>query len=198
MPTTKEISQPDMLCRLKNGDDSAFGELVNQNWDKIYKRANSLLANKQDAEEVAQDTFIRARKSIDSFRGDCSISTWLYRIATNLARNKHWYWWRRKRSHSISLDMPVDDNSTLTFTDVISSEAQDPAQEAVSAEFINSIPKAINSLPEKYSSVLKLRLEKDMNYDDIAKELGITVGTVKSRLSRAREFLREALHQQES
>ena len=196
MPTTKEISQPDMLCRLKNGDDSAFGELVNQNWDKIYKRANSLLANKQDAEEVAQDTFIRARKSIDSFRGDCSISTWLYRIATNLARNKHWYWWRRKRSHSISLDMPVDDNSTLTFTDVISSEAQDPAQEAVSAEFINSIPKAINSLPEKYSSVLKLRLEKDMNYDDIAKELGITVGTVKSRLSRAREFLREALREQ--
>lgn len=198
MPTTKEISQPDMLCRLKNGDDSAFGELVNQNWDKIYKRANSLLANKQDAEEVAQDTFIRARKSIDSFRGDCSISTWLYRIATNLARNKHWYWWRRKRSHSISLDMPVDDNSTLTFTDVISSEAQDPAQEAVSSEFINSIPKAINSLPEKYSSVLKLRLEKDMNYDDIAKELGITVGTVKSRLSRAREFLREALREQES
>ncbi len=196
MPTTKEISQPDMLCRLKNGDDSAFGELVNQNWDKIYKRANSLLANKQDAEEVAQDTFIRARKSIDSFRGDCSISTWLYRIATNLARNKHWYWWRRKRSHSISLDMPVDDDSTLTFTDVISSEAQNPAQEAVSAEFINSIPKAINSLPEKYSSVLKLRLEKDMNYDDIAKELGITVGTVKSRLSRAREFLREALREQ--
>lgn len=196
MPTTKEISQPDMLCRLKNGDDSAFGELVNQNWDKIYKRANSLLANKQDAEEVAQDTFIRARKSIDSFRGDCSISTWLYRIATNLARNKHWYWWRRKRTHSISLDMPVGDDSTLTFTDVISSEAQDPAQEAVSSEFINSIPKAINSLPEKYSSVLKLRLEKDMNYDDIAKELGITVGTVKSRLSRAREFLREALREQ--
>lgn len=102
-----ETSNPDkLLTKLKNGDDCAFSELVETHWEKIYNRANSLLSNHQDAEEVAQDTFLRARKSIGNFRGDCSISTWLYHIATNLARNKHWYWWRRKRSESVSLDSP--------------------------------------------------------------------------------------------
>lgn len=88
-----ETSNPDkLLTKLKSGDDCAFSELVETHWEKIYNRANSLLSNHQDAEEVAQDTFLRARKSIVNFRGDCSISTWLYHIATNLARNKHWYW----------------------------------------------------------------------------------------------------------
>ena len=97
-----ETSNSDkLLTKLKNGDDCAFSELVETYWEKIYNRANSLLSNHQDAEEVAQDTFLRARKSIGNFRGDCSISTWLYHIATNLARNKHWYWWRRKRSESV-------------------------------------------------------------------------------------------------
>mgnify|MGYP000572805509 FL=1 len=63
------------LSRLKSGDDCAFNELVQSNWEKIYNRANGLLDNRQDAEEVAQDTFLRARKSLCNFRGDCSIST---------------------------------------------------------------------------------------------------------------------------
>lgn len=103
------------LSKLKSGDDCAFNELVQSHWEKIYNRANGLLGNRQDAEEVAQDTFLRARKSICNFRGDCSISTWLYHIATNLARNKHWYWWRRKRSQSVSLDSPIAENEDVSF-----------------------------------------------------------------------------------
>ncbi len=182
-----------LLERLKGGDDVAFGELVNSNWEKIYNRANSLLDNHQDAEEVAQDTFIRARKSIGKFRGECSLSTWLYRIATNLAHNKHWYWWRRKRGNSVSLDAPLGDESDMTISDVLSGDERDPADCAATTELMELLPRAMQAIPEKYAEVIRLRNESDMSYEDIARNLNISVGTVKSRLSRAREYLREEL-----
>lgn len=194
MAKTIQTTSPDnLLERLKGGDDVAFGELVNSHWDKIYNRANSLLDNRQDAEEVAQDTFIRARKSIGNFRGECSLSTWLFRIATNLAHNKHWYWWRRKRSSSISLDMPVGEDGDMTVCDIIEGDEQNPAECAITSELVELLPKAMSAIPAKYADVLKLRNEFDMSYDEIAEKLGLSVGTVKSRLSRAREFLREEL-----
>lgn len=191
MDTTVEHSAPNkMLDRLKNRDDCAFGELVNTHWDKIYNRANSLLSNHQDAEEVAQDTFLRARKSIVNFRGECSLSTWLYHIATNLARNKHWYWWRRKRGESVSLDSQVGDDENTKLCDVIAGDDDTPAEETESNEFARTLPEAIASLPAKYGDVIKLRVARDLSYEEISAELGISVGTVKSRLSRAREYLR--------
>lgn len=191
MDTTVEHSAPNkMLDRLKNGDDCAFGELVNTHWEKIYNRANSLLSNHQDAEEVAQDTFLRARKSIVKFRGECSLSTWLYHIATNLARNKHWYWWRRKRGESVSLDSQVGDDENTKLCDVIAGDDDTPAEETESNEFARTLPEAIASLPAKYGDVIKLRVARDLSYEEISAELGISVGTVKSRLSRAREYLR--------
>ena len=194
MAKSMESTCPDTLLeRLKGGDDVAFGELVNTHWDKIYNRANSLLDNRQDAEEVAQDTFIRARKSIGNFRGECSLSTWLYHIATNLAHNKHWYWWRRKRGESISLDTPIGEEGDMTVCDLIESGGQNPAESAAYSEFAELLPKAIDSLPAKYGEVLKLRNEEDLSYEEIAVRMNISVGTVKSRLSRAREYLREEL-----
>ena len=194
MDTTVEHSAPNkMLDRLKNGDDCAFGELVNTHWDKIYNRANSLLSNHQDAEEVAQDTFFCARKSIVNFRGECSLSTWLYHIATNLARNKHWYWWRRKRGESVSLDSQVGDDENTRLCDVIAGDDDTPAEETESNEFARTLPEAIASLPAKYGDVIKLRVARDLSYEEISAELGISVGTVKSRLSRAREYLRMEL-----
>ena len=188
---TSANQNPDnTLSRLKSGDDCAFNELVQSNWEKIYNRANGLLGNRQDAEEVAQDPFLRARKSLCNFRGDCSISTWLYHIATNLARNKHWYWWRRKRSQSVSLESPIAENEDVRFCDIIPGEDDTPAEEAESSEFITGIPAAMAALPPKYSEVIRLRVAEDLSYEEISERLDISVGTVKSRLSRAREFLR--------
>ncbi len=181
---TSANQNPDnTLSRLKSGDDCAFNELVQSNWEKIYNRANGLLGNRQDA-------FLRARKSLCNFRGDCSISTWLYHIATNLARNKHWYWWRRKRSQSVSLESPIAENEDVRFCDIIPGEDDTPAEEAESSEFITGIPAAMAALPPKYSEVIRLRVAEDLSYEEISERLDISVGTVKSRLSRAREFLR--------
>ena len=186
--TSVKACEEPFLERLKNGDEVAFGELVNEHWNKIYNRANSLLDNHQDAEEVAQDTFIKARKSIGSFRGDCSISTWLYHIATNLARNKHWYWWRRKRPQSISLDMQVDGEGSATLCDILTLDAETPAEQVDSEEFMRNLPKAIDALPPKYAQVIKMRNEQDLSYEEIASALNISVGTVKSRLHQARKI----------
>lgn len=190
---SEKNSSGELLERLKDGDEAAFGEMVKLNWEKIYNRANSLLSNQQDAEEVAQDTFIRARNSILKFRGECSISTWLYHIATNLSRNKHWYWWRRKRGSTLSFDATVGEDTTMTLADIIHNDDPTPLEELASGEFMAMLPKAIKSLPEKYSEVIRLRNEQDLSYEDIATKMNISVGTVKSRLSRAREYLRVEL-----
>lgn len=189
----KTIDSDDLLRRLKNGDETAMGELVRDNWDRVFSRAYGLLKNREDAEEVAQDTFLRAKNGAESFRGDCSASTWLHRIATNLARNKYWYWWRRKRGESVSIDSSVSADSELTLADTLACDAPNPADRALSREFSELLPLAMQSLDEKYSQVLRMRSELDMSYDEIAEELNLTVGTVKSRLSRAREQLRDAL-----
>ena len=83
-----------------------------------------LLKNKQDAEEVTQDAFIRAHRGLENFRGDASFSTWLYQIATNLAHNRYWYWFRRKRDQSISLDQPQCDDGSLTLENVMPCETK--------------------------------------------------------------------------
>ena len=104
----QEVALDRMLVdRFKGGDATAFDLLVTRYWDRIYGMVNQLLRNQQDAEEVTQDAFIRAHRGLVNFRGDSAFSTWLYQIATNLARNRYWYWWRRKRDKSISFDAPV-------------------------------------------------------------------------------------------
>jgi len=95
-----------LVDRFKGGDPTAFDQLVTRYWDRIYAMTNQLLRNQQDAEEVTQDAFIRAHRGLVNFRGDSAFSTWLYQIATNLARNRYWYWWRRKRDKSISFEAP--------------------------------------------------------------------------------------------
>jgi len=95
-----------LVERFKGGDATAFDQLVSRYWTRIYAMVSQLLRNHQDAEEVTQDAFIRAHRGLGNFRGESAFSTWLYQIATNLARNRYWYWWRRKRDQSISLDAP--------------------------------------------------------------------------------------------
>src|SRR6266567_3615904 len=115
-----------LVDRFKNGDQSAFDEMVTRYWDRIYSMVNQLLRNSQDAEEVTQDAFIRAHRGLVNFRGDSAFSTWLYQIATNLARNRYWYWWRRKRDKSVSFDAPISDNNDTPLSEVFVAELETP------------------------------------------------------------------------
>ena len=182
-----------LIERIKNGDNAAYDDIVSRYWDRIFARVFNLLKNQEDAEEVTQDAFIRAHRGLRNFRGEASFSTWLYQIATNLARNRYWYWFRRKRDYSVSLDQQISDEGDLTLQDVIPCDGENPSETAVTHEFVNRVSECMDNLSEKHREVLTLRNVKNMSYDAIAKKLNISVGTVKSRIARARENLRELM-----
>src|SRR5258708_6576180 len=182
-----------LIEELKNGNLQAFEEVVARYWNKIYWSVNKLVRNHQDAEEVTQDAFISLQKSIGNFRGEASLSTWLHCIAMNLARNRYWYWRRRKRDQSISIDAPVAESSTATIADLISDPTQDPEREVVTNEFVKRIARAMEQLKRPHRDILIMRNVNNLGYNEIAKHYGINVGTVKSRIARAREALRKKL-----
>ena len=182
-----------LVDRFKGGDQGAFEEMVSRYWDRIYAMVHQLLRNPQDAEEVTQDAFIRAHRGLENFRGDSAFSTWLYQIATNLARNRYWYWWRRKRDKSISFDQPVGEDSTTTFGEVFAADVETPEDAAVTQELIDRIARGMEKLSPKHREILILRNVKNLSYEEISGILQISVGTVKSRIARARESLRSKL-----
>ena len=182
-----------LVARFKDGDQAAFDEMVSRYWDRIYAMVHQLLRNPQDAEEVTQDAFIRAHRGLVNFRGDSAFSTWLYQIATNLARNRYWYWWRRKRDKSVSFDAPLGAENNLTLADIIPAEVQSPDDITVTQELVARIARGMDQLSAKHREILVLRNVKNMSYDEIAGILDLSVGTVKSRIARARDSLRSKL-----
>jgi len=182
-----------LIERIKAGDMAAYNVMVIRHYDRIFSRVSQLLNNKQDAEEVTQDAFIRAHRGLENFRGDASFSTWLYQIATNLAHNRYWYWFRRKRDQSISLDQPQCDDGSLTLENMMPCADENPAEAVVTQEFVDRVSTCMQYLNDKHKEVLILRNVKNLTYDEIAHQLDISVGTVKSRIARARESLRSLL-----
>ena len=191
---TDTIDADELLIeRIKAGDMAAYNVMVIRHYDRIFSRVLQLLNNKQDAEEVTQDAFIRAHRGLENFRGDASFSTWLYQIATNLAHNRYWYWFRRKRDQSISLDQPQCEDCSLTLENVMPCADENPAEAVVTQEFVDRVSACMQYLNDKHKEVLILRNVKNLTYDEIAQQLEISVGTVKSRIARARESLRGLL-----
>jgi len=191
---TPDVAIDDALVRRFNGgDETAFVEIIDRYQVKILSVTLALLHNHADADEITQDTFIRAHRGLVNFRGDSSLSTWLYRIAVNLSRNRYWYFFRRHRQDSISLDCALTEGKAGTFSDLVADAGQDPAQETVVNEFAALITRSMKRLEAHHREVLTLRNVLNRSYEQIATTLGINVGTVKSRIARARESLRACL-----
>ncbi|MET0261355.1 MAG: sigma-70 family RNA polymerase sigma factor [Rariglobus sp.] len=183
-----------LVDRIKDGDEAAFNEMVGRYWDRIYGMVHQLLRNQQDAEEVTQDAFIRAHRGLANFRGDSAFSTWLYQIATNLARNRYWYWWRRKRDKTVSFDQPVSDDNDTPLSEVFAADDMaTPGDITVTQELVDHIAVGMEKISAKHREILILRNVKNMAYEEIAEVLSISVGTVKSRIARARESLRDTI-----
>ncbi len=179
-----------LVDRFRQGDQSAFEQMVSRYWGRIYAMVHQLLRNPEDAEEVTQDTFIRAHRGLVNFRGESAFSTWLYQIATNLARNRYWYWWRRRRDKTVSFDQPIGGDNETTLAEVIPAELETPEDATITQEFVNRIAECMTKLIPKHREILVLRNVKNLSYEEIAEILQISVGTVKSRIARARESLR--------
>ena len=182
-----------LVRRFNAGDESAFVEIVMRYREKMFAVAFALLRNRADAEEIAQDTFVRAHRGLAGFRGDAALATWLYRIALNLSHNRYWYFFRRQRHTTRSLDTPFNADNDATLASLIASAAPSPAQDTESSEFSALIAVCMERLGPGHREILVQRNLLNCSYDEIARAFGISIGTVKSRIARARANLRVLL-----
>lgn len=184
-----------LIERFKNGDESAFSRLVVKYSGRAYSIAYGLLGNREDAEEVAQDVFIRIHRALPNFRGDSEFTTWMYRITMNLAKNK--YRWNKSRGSRVteSLDEPLegtDGGGDALYRDAVD-EKMPPDAALRFRELERQTREELQELPEMYRDILVMRNQDEMSYEDISSLLQCKLGTVKSRIARAREELRKRL-----
>ncbi|AJY75313.1 RNA polymerase subunit sigma-24 [Paenibacillus beijingensis] len=180
--------EANLLRMSLKGDQRAFAELVGMYQDKLYHMAYRMLYNRQEAEDVVQETFLRVYKNMERYDESQKFSTWIYRIATNLSIDR-----LRKRKPSYSLDAESNDHEGLDGYSMIPSDDRTPESELVLSETQRTIHQAIETLPPKYKSVMVLRYLQDMSLQEIGEVLDMPVTTVKTRVHRGREFLRKRL-----
>lgn len=185
-------AEAQFIERLKRGDAAAFEQLVAERSGEIFGLLFRLTENSEEARDLTQETFLRAFQSIDRFRGEADLRTWIYRIAINQARNR-WRWWRRRRRDTtISLDAPQGD-STMTLMATLAESGNNPEQQTLAHEREVVLRSALQRVGRAYRETLILRDIEGFTYEEIADTLGINVGTVKSRLARGRQELRQKL-----
>jgi RNA polymerase sigma-70 factor, ECF subfamily len=176
------------IKQVKKGDQSAFEEIVNFYQNKVFQVCYRMLGNLHEAEDIAQEAFVRAYTNIHSFDEKRKFSTWIYRIATNLSIDRI-----RKKKPDYFLDAEVQGTEGLTMYSQLSTDQPLPEEEVESLELQSYIQKQIQSLPEKYRSVITLRYVEDLSLQEISEILDMPMGTVKTRIHRGREALRKKL-----
>jgi RNA polymerase sigma-70 factor (ECF subfamily) len=187
------IQDSQLVTRFNAGEESAFVEIMKRHQGRIFAAALALVRNRADAEEIAQDTFIRAHRSLAKFRGDSSLAAWLYCITLNLARNRYWYFFRRRRHAMLPLDAAFSEDNTATFAELVASDAPSPVREVANNEFAAIITGCMEKLTAGQREILTLRNVQHHSYHHISRTLGVGIGTVKSRIARARSTLRVLL-----
>jgi len=190
-----DLSAPEdvlFIEKLRAGDAEAFGLLIDRYSADIYALLCRITGDASDAADLTQDTFMRALQSVKKFRGDSEVKTWLFRIAINESRNRFRWWKRRKRDLTISLDATIGDSETR-ISDTLSDHSQSPEDQTLERERGAALKTALLDLPQIFREAVVLCDIEGLSYEETAAALGIRIGTVKSRISRGREELRQRL-----
>jgi len=170
-----------------NGDLDAFDQLVRRYEGKVYGLAYRFMGNHADASDLAQETFLRIYQALARFRGDSSFATWLYRIAANACRDELR---KRQRRRSVSMDEMVDVSPANV---PVAGDDYSPEEVVQRDEVQRQVQDCLNELSEDHRLILLMREMQGMSYEEIAGVLGCSLGTVKSRISRARNALKERM-----
>ena len=190
---SRSAAETQFIERLKQGEAAAFELLVAERSGEIYGLLYRLTENAEEARDLTQETFLRAFQSIGRFRGEADLRTWIYRIAINQARNR-WRWWRRRRREAtVSLDSPAGLYGQPLHATLRAERTSSPEQETLDHERERVLRTALQNLGRAYRETVILRDIEGFSYEEIAATLEISIGTVKSRLSRGREELRRKL-----
>lgn len=201
-PTTEQdvprVAQPclfesKLIARMKAGEMSAFDELVEEYQPLVYALAFRILGDAEDARDAAQETFLKIYRHFARFRGEASLKTWICRIAINQARSSERWWRRRFRNATSSLDAPLglakDEDRTLA--DALESDVVSPEAETLARERSRRIELGLGEMKKDFRIAVILRDIEGLSYEEIAYVTEVSVGTVKSRIARGREMLRE-------
>ena len=178
-----------LIQRCAARDEDACAELVSEHQRMVYQLSLNLLGDHNEALDLSQEVFLRVFRTIHSFRGHSQLRTWIYRIVVNQARNRQRWWRRRHRAQQVSLDEHIRDHGDLPER----SDGESPDRLLGRKELADRIRTALERLPFDQKTALVLREIDGLSYEEIGFSLGIAVGTVKSRLARAREALRAQL-----
>lgn len=179
-----------IIYKMNNGNREAFADLVTLYKSQVYSICLRMTGLPQVAEDLAQDTFIRAYTNLDKYDTNRKFTTWLYRIATNLSID-----YLRKKKPGASLDANVPGTDGLTMYSQLGSGEPGPDEQAVQSELQTRVRAAIYRLPEKYRSAIVLKYLEDLSIKEISEILDIPEATVKTRVHRGREYLRKWLHE---
>lgn len=178
-----------LVEKAQKGDHEAFAELVKASEKTVFNIAYRSLSNREDAYEISQEVFIKAFKNINKFDGKSSFKTWIYRIAVNTCIDEAR---KRKNKDTISLDKEIsgeDDNYLIQ----VESNEDSPEEEYIKKDTSRLVQDSIDKLSLEHKTIIILRDLQGLSYDEIASSIGISLGTVKSRLTRARKNLKEIL-----
>lgn len=171
------------------GDEVACARLVTDHQRMVYQLSLHLLADQQEALDLSQEVFLRVFRTLGQFRGQSALRTWIYRVVVTQASNRRRWWRRRHQSQQVALDEHVATHGDLPDQRAFTK----PDQVAEQQQTARQVWKALDQMPFDQRAIIVLREIDGLSYEEIATSLGVAVGTVKSRLARAREHLREIL-----
>jgi RNA polymerase sigma-70 factor (ECF subfamily) len=173
--------EKEVIKKVIGGDRNAFEDLVLANQKNVYNLALKMTRNEEDALDISQEAFIKAYRQLDTFRGNSRFSVWLYRLTYNLCID-----FLRKKSGANTVSLDYEDEAGDTVPLEIPDLRNLPEDNTIRSEMRKIISESIEELPAKHREVLVMRELTGMSYDEMAASLGVSVGTVKSRLARSR------------
>jgi len=186
--TSEQLDQ-ELVLRVQQGDKKAFDMLVLKYQHKIIQLVNRYIKDPSESQDVAQEAFVKAYRALGSFRGDSAFYTWLYRIAINTAKN---YLVSRSRRNTL-YEVDIQDAEAIENAPQLQG-METPERVLLNEEIIETIKSAIDNLPEEMRIAIMLREFEGMSYEEIAQAMDCPVGTVRSRIFRAREAIDNKLN----
>lgn len=180
-----------LLTGLREGVEEAYEALIARFQQPVYSLVCRLLNDPSEANDVVQEVFLKVFRSVNSFRGQSSLKTWIYRIAVNEAYNQR-RWFSRHRRHEVGLE-PQDEDFGPGYGDVLADPGRTPFDLVLNHETQQMIEEALTQINPAFRAAVVLRDVEGLSYDDIADVLQVSLGTVKSRILRGRDALRKAL-----
>lgn len=183
-----ELNEIGLIKKAKYGDIEAFAHIINIYKNKIFSICYRMLGNKEEAEDISQETFLKVYSNLEKYNEKYKFSTWIYKVATNLCIDRI-----RKRKPIYSLDSDWDNDEAIDWYSIIADKGKTPEEVLIDNEQSNLVQEIFIRLPIKYRTIMTLRYVNELSLQEISEVVGLPTSTVKTRLHRGREYARQFL-----